>query len=74
MDRNEAGSGVLDESNIKTILVLRELLIYLAEFSNASLNGYSVEVKPRKIVLVVVCSGTKVMRNSGSLPNFETII
>ena len=74
MDSNEAGGGVLDESNIKMILVQRESMIYLADVYSASFYGYSVEVKPRKIMLVVVCSGTKVMRNSGSLPNFKTII
>ena len=74
MDRNGAGGGVLDESNIKTILVQRESMIYLADFGSASVYGYSVEVKPRKIMVVVVCSGKKVMRNSGSLPNLKTII
>ena len=59
MDRKEAGGGVSDESNIKTILVLKESIIYLADLCSVSLNGYSVEVKPRKKLLVVVCSGTK---------------
>lgn len=49
-------------------------MIYLAEVCSASLNGYSVEVRPRKMLLVIVCSGTKVMRNSGSLPYFKPVI
>ena len=59
MDRWETGGGVSVQSNIKTILELKESMIYLVDVCSVSLNGCSVEVKPRKKVPVVVCSGTK---------------